>query len=352
MQKIKYFFFILVFLPLTFSTRLLFAAAASPWPSGPLGDLKFETSEFMKTDLYSHPSTLSNDASTSGAYGPFNKAFEKGESKEWYIESQRFAFDTIGAGLAWQKKEFIDKGLHILDWGFSHQNADGSFSCPDTYHSTAFFVEAAARTALLLQASPFKKDYQTWIEKVKPKLLAAGRWMADPKNEIPGMKGDQIYTHRFYENAAALGFVGVLADAPNLVDASKKLVRDGIARQNPAGFNPEKGGHDTSYHAVGLLFALRYYSIVADNNLRKELSPMLIRGLEWLRGRIKADGSVDQTGNTRTGSDQEIGRDKKPKTMSYGSAAEAFGYWGQIQSNADLEKIADSLYQFGHAHPH
>ena len=36
-----------------------------------------------------------------------------------------------------------------------------------------------------------------------------------------------------------------------------------LARQDPSGFNPEKGGWDTSHHAVGLLFAETYYTVVA-----------------------------------------------------------------------------------------
>jgi hypothetical protein len=205
----------------------------------------------------------------------------------------------------------------------------------------AFFLEAAARTALLLQASEFGHDYRQWIDSVKPKLLSAAWWMV--KNETRGMKGDARYTHRYYLNADAIGFVGLLNHDQDLIENSKKLIREGIAKQSPEGFNPEKEGHDTSDHAVGLLFALRYYTILADEHTRKEMEPMIVKGLQWLNGRIHEDGSVDQTGNTRTGLGQEVGRDNKLKTMGYGSAARALDYWSQITGDQSFEEVAWTL---------
>jgi hypothetical protein len=341
---------------LLLATTIAFASAAmgadSIWPLGPEADLQFETSAFMKSTEYSSPDSLSSDADSSGAYGPFNRPFDLGKSKEWYIESQRFAFDAIGAGLAWSRKDLIDRGLTILDWGFKHENADGSFSCPDTFHSTAFFIEAVARTALLLKASKFREDYGSWIADVTPKLLSSARWMANPKIAIPGMQGDAIYVHRYYLNAAALGFVGVLAKDSALIKQSQIYIREGISKQNSQGFNPEKNGYDTSYHSVGLVFALRYYSIVADSNMRHELGPMISHGLHWLKGRVRDDGSVDQAGNTRTGNGQEIGRDKKPKTMSYASAARSFAYWSQVTGDQSYSKVALKLYEYDQKRSH
>jgi len=320
------------------------------WAKGTTSDLGFETSSFMKETVYAKPDSLSNDATSSGAYGPFNRDFESGGGKDWFIESQRFGVDAIGAGLAWDRKDLIDKGLHILDWGFAHQNADGSFSCPDAFHSTAFFVEAAARTALLLEASGFKSEYKAWVEKVRPKILAAAKWMARAPIFEKGLRGDSIYTHRYYLNADALAFAGLLGSDPALINISKKLIEQGMAKQNPSGSNPEKGGFDTSYHAVGMVFALRYYDFAADEVLRSEMQPMITRALGWLKGRVNEDGSFNQTGNTRTGDGQEIGRDKKAKTMSWGSAARAFANWSQISGDSSFERLAVRVFQYGQSH--
>jgi hypothetical protein len=120
----------------------------------------------------------------------------------------------------------------------------------------------------------------------------------------------------------------------------------GLARQDPAGFNPEENGYDSSYHAVGLTFAIRYYGIVADTEFRHEMAPMITKGLAWLRTRIRSDGSVDSTGNTRTGLGQEVGRNLKVKTMSYGSAYRAFADWGMIAGDKSFEATAQKLAQY------
>jgi hypothetical protein len=40
------------------------------------------------------------------------------------------------------------------------------------------------------------------------------------------------------------------------------------AQHNAHDLNPEKGGYDCSYHAIALVYAKRYYDIVADSGLK------------------------------------------------------------------------------------
>jgi hypothetical protein len=326
-------------------------AYSEDWPSGAAGDLAFETSSFMKESAYRKPDRASSDFSDSGAYGTVNRAWDKSHSGQWFIEEQRYGFDAVGAGLAWGRKDIIERGLKIFDWGFAQQQADGSFHCPDAFHSTSFFIEATARTALLLQASPYAKDFAPWVALVKPKLLAAAQWMTRPDVEVKGRKSNNPYTHRRYLVAAAFGFTGVLTNDAAMIDKSKEYAREGISLQDPAGFNPEKKGYDSSYHGVGLSFAIRYYTIVADAEMRHELEPMINKGLAWLGTRIKPDGSVDSTGNTRTGLGQEVGRNLKTKTMSYGSAYRAYAEWGMITGDKALEETAEKLASYDRSKP-
>ena len=76
----------------------------------------------------------------------------------------------------------------------------------------------------------------------------------------------------------------------------------------------------------GCSFAETYYTVVADDALRGEMQPMIVRGRGWLAGRVRSDGTVDQTGNTRTGLGQELGPQGNLKTISYGSAYRASFY--------------------------
>ncbi len=129
-----------------------------------------------------------------------------------------------------------------------------------------------------------------------------------------------------------------------MVSHSRAYTDAGLARQDASGFNPEKGGSDTSYHAVGLLFAMHFYTRVADEPTRARLQPMIARGMLWLKHRIRSDGTVDQTGNTRTGFGQERGPQGNLKTMSYGSAYRAAFDWAMITRDPAWAAVATLLH--------
>jgi hypothetical protein len=319
------------------------AAPLEAWQTGPAGDLSFQTSAFMRTNAYPRPNRVGIHAAPDGAYG-LNIAWEQGQADHWLIEEQRFAFDAIVAGLAYHRQDLLDRGEAIFDWGFRHERADGSFACADAFHSTSFFVEAAAHAALLIGASDMAAGNRAWVEAVRPQLRASARWMMRPEVARPGQQEDDRFGHRFYLDAAALGETGVLLQDRSLIRAAQDYVRRGLARQDPSGFNPERGGSDTSYQAVGLLLAETYYTLVADENERVALGRMIGRGLQWLAARTRPDGTVDPSGNTRTGPAGERSPQGKPKTMSYGSAYRAAYYWAMIGHDPHWAALADALH--------
>ena len=314
------------------------------WHPGPRGDLSFYTSRFLATTAYRKPDTTADELAADGAYGPLNKAWDSTHQGHWLIEEQRYASDAIIAGLITHRQDLIYRGRRIFDWGFRMEQTDGSFPCPDRFHSASLFIEAAAHSALLLEASDMAAANQSWVDSVSPRLNSAAHWMIDPRNEVPGRAHDAPYTHRFYLDAAAIGEAGVLTHDDALVKRSRAYIRDGIAHQRPDGANPEKGGTDTSYHVVGLLFAMNYYTLVANDDMRAQLAPMIERGLAWITPRIRPDGTVDQTGHTRTGFGQERGPQGNLKTMSYGSAYRAFFYWATITGNQNEARTAALLF--------
>jgi hypothetical protein len=307
-------------------------------------DLKFETSVFMKRTAYRLSDHIAADFAPSGAQGRLNMQWDESHVGKWYIEEQRSGADAVCAGISQQDSAAIERGLKILRWGFEQQQPDGSFNCPDAFHSTSFFVEAAAHASLLLTASPFAERYAQEIDWMKPRVLKAALWMAQPAIEKPGRKHNEPYTHRCYLVAAAFGETGVLCGNQFLIDKSKEYIRLGISRQDPSGFNPEKGGYDCSYHAVGLVFAERYYDVVADAELKKELFPMLKSANAWLRSRLLPDGTIDPTGNTRTGLGQERSRNGDPKKVSYAQTYRAFYHWSLISENVTFERLAEGVF--------
>jgi len=280
----------------------------------------------------------------SGAEGRVNIEWDQNHAGKWFIEEQRHGSDAIAGGIAQGDPSSIDRGLKILRWGFAQQQPDGSFNCPDAFHSTSFFVEASAHACLLLNASPFATRYAADVTWIEPRLLKAALWMTEPQVETEGRHSNQPYTHRRYLVAAALGETGVLTSNRFLIDHSALYIREGITLQDPSGFNPEKGGYDCSYHAVGLLYAERYYDIVADGELKSQLFDMLKKGVTWLAGRVQSDGTIDPSGNSRTGLGQESGRNGTLKTINYGSAYQAVYHWYLISSDAKFESLAETVF--------
>jgi hypothetical protein len=307
-------------------------------------DLQFETSAFMKRVAYHHPDQIAADLAPSGAQGRLNMQWDQNRLGKWYIEEQRSGADAICGGIAQQDTSAIERGLKILRWGFEQQQPDGSFNCPDAFHSTSFFVEAAAHGCLLLNASSFGERYAEEINWMKPRVLKAALWMAEPAVEISGRKHNEPYTHRRYLVAAAFGEAGTLAGNKFLIDKSKDYIREGISLEDPSGFNPEKGGYDCSYHAVGLVFAERYYDIVADAEMKEDLFRMFQKATAWLRSRVLPDGTIDATGNTRTGAGQELNRQDEVKKVSYSQIYRAFYRWSLISGDATFERLAEEVY--------
>jgi hypothetical protein len=306
-------------------------------------ELRFETSDFMKDRAYRHPERVATHVSPSGAQGGINIQWDQSHQGPWYIEEQRFGENAVCAGIAQQDNTAIERGLKVLHWGFEQQGPDGSFQCRDAFHSTSFFVEASAHACLLLSASAFAEHYAEEIAWMRPRILKAALWMAQPEVESRGRTHNGPYTHRSYLVAAAFGEAGVLCGNRFLIDKSMDYIRAGISRQNPSGFNPEKGGYDCSYHAVGLVFAERYYDIVAEGELKQALYGMLERANSWLESRVRPDGTIDATGNTRTGLAQEKSRAGKTKKVSYGQTLRAFYHWYLISGDTTFKTVANTV---------
>jgi hypothetical protein len=307
-------------------------------------DMNFETSSFMKATSYRRPDHLAADTAPDGAEGRVNIEWDRTHVGKWFIEEQRHGSDAIVGGIAKEDPAAIERGLKILRWGFQQQQPDGSFACPDTFHSTSFFVEATAHACLLLSASSIAARYAEDIRWIEPRLVKAAMWMIEPSVETEGRRSNAPYTHRRYLVAAALGETGVLTNNRLLIDHSAAYIQEGTSLQDPSGFNPEKGGYDSSYHAVGLVYAERYYDIVAAGTLKSRLFEMLKKGAAWLAGRVQSDGTIDPSGNTRTGLGQESGRNGTLKTINYGSAYCALYRWSLISGDETFAGLAETVF--------
>jgi hypothetical protein len=320
---------------------------------GVAANLAFETGTFMKETVHAeHRTPPTNWAARSGAIA-MNTVWETNKDSKWYIEYQKVGWDYVSAGLAFGEKDTVSWGLKIFEWGFDQMAPDGEFRHPDCYHSASFLVEAAAHAVLLLEASPMRGEFAARVDALKPKLHAAARWMIRPDidalnwpddDQYPRIYGERRYAHRRFLDAAALGMAGMVCRDAALGKRAAELARDGIAFQWPDGVNPERGGHDTSYQAFGLIYACRYYQVAADETVRAEMKPMLERAYAWYLTRVGPDGEVDGTGNTRTGPDGEPGRNGSTKQLDYRSGAVCLAHWAQITGRRKHEALARKLW--------
>lgn len=311
------------------------------------GDYQFETSPFMRSSAYHDVNGVGKDMSPDGAYTDVNQKYDETHTGKWYIEQQREAYQAIAAGITQNNTAAIDRGLKIFAWGWQQQQADGGFNCDSvgrSFHSTSFFVEAVAHALILLESSSYATQYAAQINAMKPALGRATAWMMRPDIETEGMKYNQPYTHRRYLVGDALGETGVLLGDAKLIAESQKFVLDGISMQNPAGYNPEKGGWDVSYHCGGVVFAERYYTTVANATIKPQLYNMLAKANAWTASRVSPDGAVDMSGDTRVGnSNSEKGPGGSIKKLAVGQVYESLAYWGQISGDANYLKLAEKI---------
>jgi len=328
-------------------TAASYLFCAAPLFANTADALRFDSSSLLRDTMYRDPTQVATDMSSSGAMSAINIKWDRTHTGTWFIEEQRHAAEAVVAGIVQSDPVTIARGLKALRWGYEQQRPDGSFDCPDVYHSTTFVVEAAARSCLYLQASPFAAQFAGDIAWLKPRLLLTAHWMVKPAVEKSGRGHDDSMTHRFYLDADAIGEAGVLCAEPALVEHSWIYVREGMGRQDPSGFNPERQGYDSSYDAVGLNFAGRYYDLVATPEQQKAMWPMFVKGYDWLKSRVLPDGSFNLTGNTRVGgAKSELGRNGAPKLMDFPQALRAFAWWGYVAHDPSYEELARRIYHY------
>lgn len=275
-----------------------------------------------------------------------NVDFEHKAADHWFIESQRGGAELVEAGLVSRDRDVEQMGWKILDWGFARQKTDGGFGdTGDPFHSTSFFVEAAARSVLLARqtgdpsASRLAAHYG-------PKIAAAAAWMRRPEVLERGLKNNQPYTHRRWLVAATWGLAADVTHNTELARAAAESARDGLALQRPDGVNPEKQGFDVSYQAVGLLFAARYDTVCHDAALRASIRDMLQRGLAWTCSKIDADGAVQVEGSTRVTT--ELARSGAAKTVDYRAIVTALVYGARLTNRPEFYDAAGRVARHVH----
>ena len=168
--------------------------------------------------------------------------------------------------------------------------------------------------------------------------------MTRPEIESAGQARNRPFTHRRFLVGAAIGEAAVVLQDRSLRRKSEEYIREGLSLQLPDGANPEKGGYDSNYQAVGLSYALRCYRLVAGPQLQTQMKPYLDKGVRWLASRVDEAGDIASEGNTRSGG-EEKNRDGTPKGVNYTWAVRTFADWALITGDEQSSALAQRIWE-------
>jgi hypothetical protein len=314
---------------------------AAAWASGQTPSLLSVSSDpLLVSTLYRNPRTMVNGAAPDGAIS-VNAQWEADPAKKWFIEEQRYGADLIQMGLATRSDSLIEKGIRVVNWGFEHEGAGDFPGTGDPHHSISFFLEAAARSVILLHEAGDERHLaglENWKRNIRNAAESFITPEVFPRNRSSSM---DPYSHRFFLCAAALGQAGsVLGDA-RLKRAALEMARAGLQRQEPDGTNPEKGGFDVNYQVVGAVFGIRYLLVCEDPPVRDQLGRMITAALRRERRAISADGGVDTQGSTRLNSEES--RSGRAKSMDYKMLAQGLVFWADISGDGSYRDVAEAV---------
>jgi hypothetical protein len=176
--------------------------------------------------------------------------------------------------------------------------------------NAAFFLGDACLGILALEDSSSKRSITTLetLENVKAKLAAATQWLVGQADTL--QRYDEETPNRLFFDALAFQACGRLAANETALVLANDFAKAGLELFDERGFFIEAGGHDTSYQAVALQ---EMSELLLAGNTTSGLQETLLRAAQWLAGRVKADGSVDSSGNTRTcsGGESFLGESKR-----------------------------------------
>lgn len=279
--------------------------------------------------------------------------------KSWQgIGEQHWAAIPVEAGAITANKALIDKYWPAFDVAFSHMRADGNFDYP-VYNpngtindprgvptSNAFWLGDSAQALLFLRSSHLSSQYASKIDALVPKYRTALTWLARPENVTAMIDVDSIATNRLLFDAKAFLLGDKLANAPQARAQGYAILRRALANQSTQGYFAEHGGSDTSYNAVSCSNLAGIVMFVPDPRLRDSM----VRCANWELSRLRPDGDVDTTGNTRTGANHVL-KNGKIYGVSYTEVVRMFAFVWSITGDRRYMQAAQQVAAFRAAHP-
>ena len=240
-----------------------------------------------------------------------------------------------------------------IDTAFAHQRADGGFDAivkPNgsssreggaAVETTYFFLQELGRAILVIRESPHEAHFHERLVALEPKLRRAADFILAGYDTIIPKVGHTV--NRVIIAAKAFGLCGLALDDPRMVEKSRQLIAHALTLRDKEGVFIERGGRDSSYNVVSILFG----QVLALHLPLPEFEAALPAAVKWQLTRILPSGEVDVSGNTRTGVGLEADPfSGKAKTVNYTEIAMALTLYGTIHHDKEVLAAADRVFGY------
>lgn len=244
------------------------------------------------------------------------------------------------------------RGIEVT---FAHQRADGGFEANDRPNGTSakplgaavetafFFLQELGRAVLVIRQSPHEKHFHDRLVALEPKMRKAMAFVNSGYDTI--ITNSTHAVNRIVIAAKAFGLCGLALHDDQLVATSRKLIAHALTRRDKDGIFIENGGRDSSYNAVSILFG----QTLALHLPIPEFEAALPKAVAWQITRIRENGEVDVTSNTRTGVGKEPSYFGEPKIVNYGEVVQALTMYGLVNNDKAALAAADRAFAFWRA---
>ncbi len=266
--------------------------------------------------------------------------------------TQRGSCRTVIYGVVVNDLKTADDAWRGIETTFAHQMEDGRFEANTRPNGASakplgaavetayFFLQELGRTILVIRQSPHEKHFRARIEAIIPKMRRAMAFVNAGYETIITNSSHAI--NRVIIAAKAFGLCGLVLKDDQLIAASRRLIDHALTRRDKDGVFIEKNGRDSSYNAVSILFG----QVLALHLPIPAFEAALPAAVAWQISRIRENGEVDVTGNTRTGVGTEKSYFGDPKTINHGEIIQALTIYGLVNDDKRAIDAADRVFVY------
>lgn len=265
---------------------------------------------------------------------------------------QRGSCRTVIYAVVQDDLKAADDAWRGIEVAFAHQMDDGRFEAATrpngqsarpygaAIETAFFFIQEYARAVLVIRQSPHEAHFAARIAALEPKLRKALAFISGGVDTI--IRETSHAPNRIIIGAKALGLGGLVIGDPTLVAQSRRLVTHALTLRDDGGVFLEKGGRDSSYNIVSVLFG----QVLTLHVPMPEAEAAFGKAVAWQVSRVLPSGEVDVRGNTRTGVGTEVSYGGEPKNVNYTEVMQALTLYGLVHQDAEALAAADRVFGY------